>query len=129
MLSVCQRGAHSPGLSAAQSIEDAGSALYGTQLLVDRYCHRALPVRTRRHELGVAWVVARVALHRTAPGLVAEDAKASRVLAWSWRVGSPAFEDLTLVRAGLEVEEVTPHVTTHEDRTSCRAGNMTARLG
>src|SRR5215207_2969183 len=113
-LSVGQRGAHGLALRAAQGVKDAGGALDRAQLLVDRHRHRALAVRARSKELGVAWVVARVAPHRPAPRLVAEDAKARRVLPRARRIGGSPLEYLALARAGLEIEEITPYVAACE---------------
>src|ERR671938_2179625 len=86
-LSVGQRGAHGLDLCPAQCVEDAGRTLDRAQLLVYRHRNRALAVRARSKELGIAWVVARVAPHRPAPRLVAEDAKARRVLPRARRIG------------------------------------------
>src|SRR3954462_4512932 len=84
------------------------------QLLVYRHRNRALAVRARSKELGVAWVVARVAPHRPAPRLVAEDDKARRVLPRARRIGGSPLEYLALARAGLEIEEITPYVAACE---------------
>jgi hypothetical protein len=112
--SVGQRGAHRLALRTPQLLEDAGGAVHGTKLLVDRHRNRALAVRAGRHELGVAGVVARVAPNGPALRLVAEDPQARRVLTRSGRVGAPSHDDRTLARASLLVEEFSSHVAAHE---------------
>ena len=64
-------------LSVGQRIEDDGITLRRGVLRVDRHRRRAPTVGPGRHELGVAQEVARVAPHRTATRLVAEDPQPS----------------------------------------------------
>jgi hypothetical protein len=59
-----------------------------------------------RPELGVAEEVARVAPHRPALRLVAEDAEARRVLTRPQGIGAAALEYLALLRARVEVIEL-----------------------
>jgi hypothetical protein len=88
-LSVGQRGAYGLDLRTPQRVEDHRTAGRQGVLCVDGDRHRAPPVSARGGKLSVAEEVARVAPHRPATRLVAEDPQPSRVLARTGRFGAP----------------------------------------
>lgn len=89
------------------------------------YGHRggALPVWAGRRKLGVARCVTRVAPHRPAARLVAEDPQPGRVLAWSWRVGASPLDDLALLPPRLRVVELPLHIAADEGVEVGRGGD------
>ena len=113
-LSVGQRGAHSKYLRTPKRLEEHQTAGRRGVLCVDGDRHRAPPVCARGGKLNVAEGVARVAPHRPATRLVAEDGQPSRVLPRTWWFGASSLDDPSLLRLRPLVEELTAYVTADE---------------
>jgi len=114
-LSVGQRGTHSEFLRMPKRLEDLQTAgRRGGVLCVDGDRHRAPPVCARGGKLGVAEGVARVAPHRPATRLVAEEGEPSRVLPRTGRFGASSLDDPSLLCLRPLVEEFATHVSADE---------------
>src|SRR5215218_10078748 len=113
-LAVGQRGTHGAFLRSPQSLKGAGCAHLRGKLLVYRYHHRAAAVGAGRHELGVTRRVARVAPHRPALGLVAEDGQPRGAVSRTGRLGASSLDDTALLRLHPPVEQLASHVAADE---------------
>ena len=113
-LSVGQRSAHSLDLRTPQRLEDRRTAGRRGVLCVDGHRHRAPPVCARGGKLSVAEDVPRVAPHRPATRLVAEDGQPSRVSPRTGRFGASSLDDPSLLCLRTLVEELAAHVTADE---------------
>src|SRR5919112_2542469 len=113
-LSVSQRGAHGEFFRAPKCPEDGWTAGLRGVLCADGDRHRAPPICARSGKLSVAEGVARVAPHRPAPRLVAEDSQPSRVLPRTGRFGASSFDDPSLLCLRPLVEEFAADVTADE---------------
>ena len=113
-LSVSQRGAHGEFLGMPQRLKDHRTAGHQGVLCVDGDRHRAPPVCARGGKLSVADGVARVAPHRPATRLVAEEGQASRVHPRTGRFGASSLDDPSLLCLRALVEELAAHVSADE---------------
>ena len=113
-LSVSQRSTHGEFLRTPQRLEDHRTAGRRGVLCVDGHRHRAPPVCARGGKLSVADGVARVAPHRPARRLVAEDGQPRRVHPRTGRFGASPLDDPSLLRLRALVEELAANVSADE---------------
>ena len=113
-LAAGQRGAHGLDLRTPQRLEDHRNAGRRGVLCVDGDRHRAPPICARGGKLSVAEGVPRVAPHRPATRLIAEDAQSGRVLPRTGRFGASSLNDPSLLCPRLSVEELAADVTADE---------------